>query len=215
VAGRAAEWRRLKALLLDSVSLLITKRVYNLGLNEFIAWYTEEPRPLGFTKATVSGWRVALEARGLGPDDVTRAALTMEGQIAADCTGLRHQNVGRFQVAMGVPLPCAASSAAATPSTSRTASVGARGACGGAPSIVQRADVGMVEGGHRWRFAKEAVGKLVRAELDRTSRRNRVSHAFHTSPMPPLPMAETSSYGPNLSPCFRSMGTAGLLQSTI
>jgi len=86
VAGRAAEWRRLKALLLDSVSLPITKRAYNLGLNEFIAWYTEEPRPPGFTKATVSGWRVALEARGLGPDDVTRAALTMEGQIAADCT---------------------------------------------------------------------------------------------------------------------------------
>src|ERR1700676_3173709 len=40
-------------------------RVYNLGLDEFFAWYGQEPRP-GFTKATVSAWRVALEARGLG-----------------------------------------------------------------------------------------------------------------------------------------------------
>ena len=52
VADRASEWRRLKALVLDSVSSPITKRVYNLGLDEFIAWYTAEPRPAGFTKAT-------------------------------------------------------------------------------------------------------------------------------------------------------------------
>ncbi len=67
VADRATEWRRLKALVLDSVSSPITKRVYNLGLDEFIAWYTAEARPSGFTKATVAAWRVALEARGLGP----------------------------------------------------------------------------------------------------------------------------------------------------
>jgi len=47
------------------VSSPITRRVYNLGLNEFIAWYTLEPR-VGFTKATVSAWRVVLEGRGLG-----------------------------------------------------------------------------------------------------------------------------------------------------
>jgi site-specific recombinase XerD len=67
VADRASEWRRLKALVLDSVSSPITGRVYNLGLDEFIAWFTEEPRPAGFTKATVTAWRVALEARKLGP----------------------------------------------------------------------------------------------------------------------------------------------------
>src|ERR1700755_3535115 len=66
VIERATNWRRLKALVLDSVSSPITKRVYNLGLDEFIAWYLQEPRA-GFTKATVSAWRVALEARGLGP----------------------------------------------------------------------------------------------------------------------------------------------------
>src|SRR6202167_2724442 len=65
VVDRAAEWRRLKALVLDSVSSPITKRVYNLGLDEFFAWYEQEPRS-GFTKATVSAWRVALEARNLG-----------------------------------------------------------------------------------------------------------------------------------------------------
>ena len=40
VADRASEWRRLKALVLDSVSSPITRRVYNLGLDEFIAWFT-------------------------------------------------------------------------------------------------------------------------------------------------------------------------------
>jgi site-specific recombinase XerC len=65
VVERAGNSRNLKALVLDSVSSPITKRVYNLGLDEFFAWYELEPRP-GFTKAIVSAWRVALEARGLG-----------------------------------------------------------------------------------------------------------------------------------------------------
>ena len=65
LANRASDWRRLKALVLDSVSSPITRRVYNLGLDEFIAWYGRAPRP-GFTKATVNAWRTELEARGLG-----------------------------------------------------------------------------------------------------------------------------------------------------
>src|ERR1700730_6755284 len=63
LADKAANWHRLKSLVLDSVSP-ITKRVYNLALDEFIEWFGKEPR-LGFTKATVSAWRVALEGRGL------------------------------------------------------------------------------------------------------------------------------------------------------
>jgi hypothetical protein len=66
IAPQAKQWHRLKALVLDSVSSPITRRVYNLGLDEFFEWYGREPRP-GFTKATVAAWRVALEARGLGP----------------------------------------------------------------------------------------------------------------------------------------------------
>jgi site-specific recombinase XerD len=69
VVEKIAEWQRLKALVLDSVSSPITRRVYNMALDEFIAWYRLEPRP-GFTKATVSAWRVSLEARGLGSSSI-------------------------------------------------------------------------------------------------------------------------------------------------
>ena len=41
VVDKGADWRRLKALVLDSVSSPITKRVYNLGLDEFFAWYAQ------------------------------------------------------------------------------------------------------------------------------------------------------------------------------
>src|SRR5579871_4207745 len=69
VVDRATEWRRMKSLVLDSVSSPITKRVYNLALDEFFGWYSQEPRP-GFTKATVSAWRVSLEERGLGSSSI-------------------------------------------------------------------------------------------------------------------------------------------------
>ena len=44
VVEKLAEWQRLKALVLDSVSSPITRRVYNMALDEFIAWYRQEPR---------------------------------------------------------------------------------------------------------------------------------------------------------------------------
>lgn len=69
VVEKLAEWQRLKALVLDSVSSPITRRVYNMALDEFIAWCREEPRP-GFTKATVSAWRASLESRGLGSSSI-------------------------------------------------------------------------------------------------------------------------------------------------
>ena len=69
LAEKLAEWQRLKALVLDSVSSPITRRVYNMALDEFIAWYRQAPRP-GFSKATVSAWRVSLEARGLGSSSI-------------------------------------------------------------------------------------------------------------------------------------------------
>ena len=47
----------------------ITRRIYNMALDEFIGWYRQEPRP-GFSKATVSAWRVSLEARGLGSSSI-------------------------------------------------------------------------------------------------------------------------------------------------
>jgi hypothetical protein len=38
---KIAQWERLKTLVLDSVSSPITKRVYNMALNEFIAWFQQ------------------------------------------------------------------------------------------------------------------------------------------------------------------------------
>ena len=61
---KIAQWQRLKTLVLDSVSSPITKRVYNMALDEFMGWFQQAPRP-GFTKATVSAWRVSLEDRRL------------------------------------------------------------------------------------------------------------------------------------------------------
>jgi hypothetical protein len=54
---KLAEWDKLKALVLDSVSSPITRRVYNMALNEFMLWYQQ---------ATVSTWRASLEAWKLG-----------------------------------------------------------------------------------------------------------------------------------------------------
>ncbi len=69
VVDKASEWRRMKSLVLDSVSSPITKRVYNMALDEFFGWYAQEPRP-GFTKATVSARRVSLEERKLGSSSI-------------------------------------------------------------------------------------------------------------------------------------------------
>src|SRR5215470_18073144 len=69
LAAKAADWYKLKTLVLDSVSSPITKRVYNMALDEFLAWFQQEPRP-GFTKATVSAWRASLEARKLGSSSI-------------------------------------------------------------------------------------------------------------------------------------------------
>jgi site-specific recombinase XerD len=82
VVDRTAEWDRLKALVLDSVSSPITKRVYNLGLDEFINWFLREPRT-GFIKAAVAAWRVSLEARGLGPVSIN-LLITAVRKLAAE-----------------------------------------------------------------------------------------------------------------------------------
>jgi site-specific recombinase XerD len=60
---------KLKTLVLDSVSSPITKRVYNMALDEFLGWFQQAPRP-GFTKATVSARRVSLEDRRLGSSSI-------------------------------------------------------------------------------------------------------------------------------------------------
>jgi site-specific recombinase XerD len=66
---KIAQWQKLKTLVLDSVSSPITKRIYNMALEEFMAWFQQAPRH-GFTKATVSAWRVSLEDRRLGSSSI-------------------------------------------------------------------------------------------------------------------------------------------------
>ena len=68
----------MKGLVLDSVRSPITKRAYNMALDEFFDWYRLEPRP-GFAKATVNAWRVSLDERGLGEPGV-RALLVAAGE---------------------------------------------------------------------------------------------------------------------------------------
>jgi site-specific recombinase XerD len=82
VVPQPTQWHKLKALVLDSVSSPITKRVYNLGLDEFFSWYGQEARA-GFTKATVSAWRVELEARGLGAVSIN-VRITAVRKLAAE-----------------------------------------------------------------------------------------------------------------------------------
>ena len=45
VVEKLAHWEKRKALVLDRVSSPITKRVYNMALNEFLAWFQQAPGP--------------------------------------------------------------------------------------------------------------------------------------------------------------------------
>jgi hypothetical protein len=55
LANKTTNWQRLKTMVLDSVSSPITKRVYNLGLDEFFAWYGQEARSVNGRRPTP--WR--------------------------------------------------------------------------------------------------------------------------------------------------------------
>ena len=79
--------------MLDSVSSPITRRVYNMALNEFMAWYVQAPRP-GFSKATVSAWRASLEARRLGSSSIIirmSAIRKLAGEAAGSGGATMHQ----------------------------------------------------------------------------------------------------------------------------
>jgi site-specific recombinase XerD len=69
VIPKPVDWQQLKKLLLDTVASPITRRVYNMALDEFFSWYGSESRP-GFTKAVVNDWRASLQARGLGSSSI-------------------------------------------------------------------------------------------------------------------------------------------------
>ena len=87
LAAKAADWYKLKTLVVDLVSSPITRRVYNMALNEFMVWFRLEPRP-GFNKATVSAWRASLEARKLGSSSIIvrmSAIRKLAGEVRWSC----------------------------------------------------------------------------------------------------------------------------------
>src|SRR3979411_2063849 len=55
---KIAQWQKLKTLVLDSVSSPITKRVYNMALDEFMGWVQQ-------AQARGRAWRVSLDDRRL------------------------------------------------------------------------------------------------------------------------------------------------------
>jgi len=65
---KIAGWEKLKTLVLDSVSSPITKRVYNMALDEFLGCSSRRRGPVH--QGTVSAWRVSLEVRGLGSSSI-------------------------------------------------------------------------------------------------------------------------------------------------
>jgi hypothetical protein len=110
VVEKIAGCEKLKALVLDSVSSPITERVYNMALDEFLLWFQQAPRP-GFTKATVSAWRVSLEARGLGSSSIIMrmSAIRKLAAEAADngLPGIRHcGECSAVPVPAALLLPC-------------------------------------------------------------------------------------------------------------
>ncbi len=78
-----------------------TRRVYNLGLDESVAWLLQEQRPAGFTKATLTASRVALEARKLGPIPLTYGSRLSESwhsrQQTTDCSRRTSVRIARIK----------------------------------------------------------------------------------------------------------------------
>jgi len=58
-----AQWERLKALALDSVTSPHSRRAYGSALNDFVVWYRAESRP-PISKAVVNSYKAHLAARG-------------------------------------------------------------------------------------------------------------------------------------------------------
>src|SRR2546425_2980545 len=62
-------WKRIKSLVLDSVTSGHSKRAYGQALDAFERWCAETGAG-PFTKATVQAWRAALESTGLAASSI-------------------------------------------------------------------------------------------------------------------------------------------------
>ena len=64
---KIAGWETLKTLVLDSVTSPITKRVYNMALDEFVAWFRgRSPVPASVRRRSTPGecrWKLVASGR--------------------------------------------------------------------------------------------------------------------------------------------------------
>ena len=81
---------KLKTLVLDSVSSPITKRVYNMVLDE-ISEVVPAGCPPGFAEAIVSAWRASLEDRRLGSSSIVIRMSAIRKLAAEGCGLLRSE----------------------------------------------------------------------------------------------------------------------------
>lgn len=63
-------WGRIRALVLNSVSSLHSRRAYAKALDDFYRWGQQSGNTSGFTRETVQRYRTHLEARGLSPSSL-------------------------------------------------------------------------------------------------------------------------------------------------
>jgi site-specific recombinase XerD len=68
ISTPGSEWRRIEALVLDSVRSANSKRAYRRAISEFYAWCTANCTT--FTKASVQRYRSELESRGLAASSI-------------------------------------------------------------------------------------------------------------------------------------------------
>jgi len=62
--------KRMKPVVLDSVTNTETKRVYGRGIDRFVAWFQSERTGTGFNKASIQAFRSHLIASGLGSSTI-------------------------------------------------------------------------------------------------------------------------------------------------
>ena len=74
-----------KSAVLNSLGSPASRRAYEYAIDEFIAWYSSEPR-LAFSRVVVTRYRLSLEARGLAASSINQrlAAVRRVAYEAAD-----------------------------------------------------------------------------------------------------------------------------------
>src|SRR6266481_1889935 len=74
-----------KRSVLNTLGSPASKRAYEFGIDDFIAWYCSEPR-LAFSRTVVLRYRLELESRRLAPSSITPllAAVRLLAYEAAD-----------------------------------------------------------------------------------------------------------------------------------